>query len=157
MKLLPLALLLLATTWSFGAAAADDLAGAAKDAKAKRRKSTAKVITNEDVKKSKGKLIELPSLPPLPDEGPQPTLSEKHAADKKSKTEQDALLAAARQNVAALEKQLAALEQKYYDENDLDRRDGELVKQFNDVAAKLQAAQKELAALAPPEASGTQP
>jgi hypothetical protein len=155
MKRLPIALLLLATTWSLGvatgdltAAAADDLASAAKDAKAKRRKSTSKVITNEDVKKSKGKLIEIPALPPIPgEEGPQPTLAEKHAADKKTKAEHDALLTAAQRNVATLEKELAALEQQYYDENDLDRRDGELVKQFNDVKTRLDNARRELSAL----------
>jgi hypothetical protein len=166
MKHFPLALLLLATTWSFstvasgaaasGGTATDKLTEAARAAKAKRKKSTAKVLTNEDVKKSKGKLVETPQLPPLPDEGPQQTLSEKHAADKKSKVESDALLATARQNVATLEKQLATLEQKYYDENDLDRRDGELVKQFDDVAAKLQSARKELAALTPPEPDSAQ-
>jgi hypothetical protein len=145
MKSLAFALLLLATTWSFGAAA-DDLVETAKSAKAKRRKSTSKVITNADVKKSKGKLLETP-LRPLPDEAPQPTLAEKHAADKKIRAARDERLTAARSTVATLEKELAALEQKYYEENDLDRRDGVLVKQFNEVKERLDAARKELAAV----------
>ncbi|HYI09666.1 MAG TPA: hypothetical protein VEK57_11435 [Thermoanaerobaculia bacterium] len=146
MKPLALALLLLATTWSFGAAA-DDLVETARTAKAKRKKSTSKVITNEDVKKSKGKLLETP-LRPLPDEPPQPTLAEKHAADRKIRAEHNQLLAAAKANVATLEKELAALEQRYYEEDDLDRRDGELVKQFNDVKTRLDTARKELEQLA---------
>jgi hypothetical protein len=39
---------------------------------------------------------------------------------------------------------LATLEQQYYEENDLDRRDGELVRRFNDTKAKLELAKKEL-------------
>ncbi len=146
MKLLALALLLLATT-----VAADELIDAAKEAKAKRRKSTTKVITNADLKKSKGKVIETKELPPLPaDLVPQQGMVEKHEAEKKSQAEAAIRLAATRQKVAMLEEELATLERRYYEENDLDRRDREIVPQFNDVKTRLEAAQRELSALDPP-------
>lgn len=144
MKPLALALLLLTT-----AVAADDLIEVAREAKAKRKKSTTKVITNADVKKSKGKLVET-AVPPLPaDAAPQQSSAEKHEAAKKSHAERERKLAAAQQNVAALEKALAAIEQKYYDENDLDRRDKVIVKEFAETKAKLDAARQELAAAQP--------
>jgi hypothetical protein len=146
MKTLLVAVLLIAAT----AASADDLVSAAKAAKAKRKKSTTKVITNADVKKAKGTLIEnqlaeVPAVPPRNE-----TLLEKQARERKERTAADGKLAAAEQAVAHLAKELAALEQKYYEENDLDRRDGELVRRFNDVKAKLDAARKELELIAPP-------
>ena len=46
------------------AAFAGDLTDAAKGAKSKRKKSTSKVLTNADVKKSKGKVVDTPNLSP---------------------------------------------------------------------------------------------
>jgi hypothetical protein len=60
-------------------------------------------------------------------------------------------LAAAKATVAQFEKELATIEQKYYEENDLDRRDAELVRRFNDTKMKLEAARKELEVLEPAE------
>ena len=146
MKRILLAVLMITSTVMF----ADDLVEVAKAAKAKRKKSTTRVITNADVKKAKSKLIEnktgeLPAVEPLPAES---TL-QKHEREKKERAAADVKLAAAKAAVADFEKELAGIEQKYYEENDLDRRDTELVRRFNDTKAKLEAARKELEALEP--------
>lgn len=152
MKRLLVAVLLIATT----AMAADDLVTAAKDAKAKRKKSTTKVITNADVKKAKSKLIEnktaeLEKVEPLPTE----SSLEKQARERKERAANDLKIAAVKTTIAGFEKELATLEQRYYEENDLDRRDGELMRKFADVKAKLDVAKKELAALVPETPSET--
>ena len=154
MKRLLLAVLLIAVTSAFG----DDLVDAAKAAKAKRKKSTTKVITNADVKKAKATLAE--NKPPeIPIEAaPAESSLEKQARERKAQTAADLKLHAAEKTLAEFEKELAAVEQKYYEENDLDRRDKELVRKFNDVRAKRDAAKKELEALLPPvDATSQQP
>ena len=152
MKRLLLAVLLIAVTSAFG----DDLVDAARTAKAKRKKSTTKVITNADVKKAKAKLVE--NKPPdVPVEAlPAESSLEKQARERQAQTAADIKLHAAEKTLADFEKELAAIEQKYYEENDLDRRDKELVRRFNDVKAKRDAAKKELEALMPPS-SDSQP
>jgi hypothetical protein len=149
MKRLLLAVLLIAPVVISGAFG-DDLVDAAKAAKAKRKKSTTKVITNSDVKKAKAKLVE--NKPPeIPVDATPPESSlEKQARERQAQTAADIKLAAARKTLAEFEKELAAVEQKYYEENDLDRRDKELVRRFNDLKAKRDAAQKELEGLMPP-------
>lgn len=151
MKRLLLAVLLIATVALTGAMWADDLVEAAKAAKAKRKKSTTKVITNADVKKAKSKLIENKGAEAVPVE-PLPTESmlQKHERQRKESAEAEVKLAAAKATVTQFEKELAAIEQKYYEEDDLDRRDLELVRRFNDTKAKLEAARKELEVLVPP-------
>lgn len=145
MKHLLLAVLLIAVT-AYG----DDLVDAAKAAKAKRKKSTTKVITNADVKKAKAKLVETkPSEIPA-EATPAESSLEKQSRERLEQTAADIKLAAARKTLAEFEKELAAIEQKYYEENDLDRRDKELVRRFNDVKAKRDAAKKDLEALMPP-------
>jgi hypothetical protein len=147
MKRILLAVLMIAAT----AMVADDLVDAAKAAKAKRKKSTAKVITNADVKKAKSKLIEN-KLEPLPETAalPQESMLEKQAREKREREAADVKLAAARNVVTGFEKELATIEQQYYETNDLNRRDTELVRRFNDVKAKLDVARQELEALTPP-------
>lgn len=132
-------LALILTLCLAAAALAGDLTNAAKGAKSKRQKSTSKVITNADVKKSKGKIVETPNLAPAPVEK-EPTLTEQFEAKKAAEKAANELRAKHGQLVADLEKELAAIEQQYYEENDLDRRDTEIVKKFNDVKAKLDAA-----------------
>src|SRR5687768_12440928 len=109
MKLLALALLLAATTYVVG----DDLAEAAKAAKAakaKRKTSTTKVITNADVKKSKGKVVEN-TLKPLPaDTAPSETMTERHTRQKKENAAYAAQLEAAEKAVRELEAELALIE-----------------------------------------------
>ncbi len=149
MKRLLLAVLLIAPVVISGAFG-DDLVDAAKAAKAKRKKSTTKVITNTDVKKAKAKLVET-KPPEIPiDATPAESSLEKQSRERLAQTAADIRLAAAKKTLAEFEKELAAIEQKYYDENDLDRRDKELVRRFNDVKAKRDAAQKELEVLMPP-------
>ena len=127
---------------------ASALVDASKDAKSKRKTSTTKVITNADVKKSKGKLIEKPGqkLPPVK---PEPTLAEKAEAERAARLEHEAKLSEVTARVKTLEAELAKIEQAYFEENDLDRRDGVVAKQFEDVKIKLDAARIELAALNP--------
>ena len=120
------------------AALAGDLTNAAKGAKDKRKKSTSKVITNADVKKSKGKVAETPNVAPAVEK--EPTLTEKHEAQKAANKVASEARAKQEQLIAQLEKELAAIEQQYYDENDLNRRDTEIVPKFNAVKAKLDAA-----------------
>ena len=123
----------------------DDVVDTAKDAKAKRKKSTTKVITNADVKKSKGKIV----TTSVPHTTPEkvPSLSDQAEAKRAAENRAAELRAAHDKLVADLEKQLEVLEQQYYDETDLAKRDTEIVKKFNDVKAKLDAAH----ASAPPK------
>jgi hypothetical protein len=148
MKRLLLAVLLIAVPIAASAAYADDLVDAARAAKAKRKKSTTHVITNAEVKKAKGTVTEN-KLPAQPLAKQPESLVDQQQRMRKERATTDASLAAAQRKVADLEKEAAALEQRYYDENDLDRRDGELVKRFNDVKARLNAAYADLDALAP--------
>lgn len=126
------------------------LVEAAKEAKAKRKTSTTKVITNADVKKSKGKLTVLPGAPekprPLDTVGP----IAKFEAEKKAKAAADALIAAADQKIADLENELAIIEQAYYDEGDPDVRDRMIRKKFEATKALLEVARAERAALNTP-------
>jgi hypothetical protein len=147
MKRLLLAVLMIVATAAF----ADDLVDAARAAKAKRKKSTTKVITNADVKKAKAKLAEnKPSAIPV-EAIPAESSLEKQARERQERLDGDIKVAAAKKALADFEKELAMLEQKYYEENDLDRRDTELVRRFNDVKAKRDAAKKELEVLMPPD------
>lgn len=129
-------------------AADDTLVGVAKDAKEKRRKTTSKVITNTDVRKSKGKLgtTNVATTPVVR----EPTLMEKHRASRAAEAAAAAHKAKYEAVIAQLEKELAAIEQSYYDENDLHRRDTQLVTRFNDVRAKLEAARKAMESPAQP-------
>ncbi|HVG25531.1 MAG TPA: hypothetical protein VND45_15345 [Thermoanaerobaculia bacterium] len=131
MRLLALLLLL--------AAADDTLVDAAKAAKEKRRKSTTKVLTNADVKKSKGRIVTTPNVSGAPVQR-EPTLLEKQAATRAADRAAEEKRAAADKLIASYEKELAAIEQSYYNTNDLDYRDTVLVQRFNDVKAKLDAA-----------------
>lgn len=131
MKILALLLALLA--------ADDSLVDVAKAAKEKRRKSTTKVLTNADVKKSKGKIATTPNVSEEPVK-PEPTLMEKYEAAKAAEKALAEKRAASEQQIGELEKELAAIEQSYYDTNDLNYRDTVLVKRFAEVKAKLDAA-----------------
>lgn len=152
MKSLAIALLLAATA-AFAAPSADEkpkaagddqaLVDAARQAKTHRKKSTSRVITNADVKKSKGK-VATTNAPTTPVEH-EPTLIERYEADRAARLEHDQARAAAQKTVDELQKELAAIEQQYFEEDDLDRRDKEIVKRFASVKARLDAAREELA------------
>lgn len=120
------------------------LVEASKDAKSKRKTSTTKVITNADVKKSKGKVVQKPGTPaPATDTKPEPTSLEKQAMERAARQIAEARLATAQKLVAELERELAAIETSYYETNDLDYRDKVLTKRFADVKARLDEARKE--------------
>ena len=121
------------------AVADDTLVEAAKQAKEKRKKSTTRVLTNADVKKSKGKVVTTPNVSDEPVR-PEPTLMEKHQAARAAEKALAEQRAASDELIAALEKELAAIEQSYYNENDLNYRDTVLVPRFNEVKAKWNAA-----------------
>src|SRR5438270_4621613 len=110
------------------------------------KKSTKKVITNADVKKSSGKLTTLPAAtkstaPP--------------AAPKMSVADQDKLLHdraaaqkrtdAAQSKVNDLDKELDRIEQAYYAENDPNYRDKTIAARFEQTKKELESARKELA------------
>lgn len=145
MKRLLIAVLLIVATTMW----ADDLVEAAKAAKAKRKKSTTKVITNADVKKAKSKLIENKTAAVPVEPLPQESSLQKQERERKERAAADVRVAAAQTSVAQFEKELELLERKYYEENDLDLRDSEIVRRFNDTKAKLDVARKELEALLP--------
>jgi hypothetical protein len=152
MKRIALVLVLTAAA----ALAADDLVETAKAAKEKRKKSTTKVITNADVKKAKGKIVEKPPAgAPATDTAAAPSLAEQYESGYRDRLVADAKRAAAQKRVDELEKQLAAIEQSYYEENDLDRRDKELVRKFENVKKQLDDARRS-AGFQPagPQASG---
>jgi len=153
------ALLLLLCLGAAVIARGGDLTDAAKDAKTKRaKKGTTKVITNADVKKSKGK-IQTTTVPDTP-VTPEPSMMEKYQAERAAKLVADAKLAEVVKRVADLEKELAAIEQSYYEENDLTKRDTVIVKRFDEVKAKLDAAKAEWSAAvsaAGPQASAPAP
>ena len=140
MKLLLIAILLLSDTSA--------VVDASKAAKEKRKKSSTKVITNSDVKKSKGKIVETPGTA---GEAPPATesLVEKHAADRKARLENDAKRIVLEKDVADLERELARIEQSYYDENDLNRRDTVITARFAETKTKLDAAKKALDTVTP--------
>lgn len=108
-----------------------------------------KVITNKDVKKSKGKIATtspkpLPAAtePTAPD---QRTMTEVATAHNKSVREADDRVAAAKVKFDALEKDLSAIEQSYYQEKDLNVRDTVIQQRFAQAKRQLDAARKELA------------
>ena len=123
------------------------LVDASKEAKAKRKSSTTKVITNADVKKSKGKVVVKTGVAPASSGSPQPTLAEKQEAERTARLAKEAKVAELQQTVAKLEAEVAALETSYYEANDLDYRDKVIVKRFNETKQKLDAAKKDLAAV----------
>lgn len=120
-----------------------DLVAAAKKAKAGRVAIPRKPITNADVKKAKGKLIELPGKATAETARPaveQWTTEEKHQQARKATAAADKVQADATKKVADLEKELAAIEQSYYEENDPAYRDDVIRKKFDEKKQELAAA-----------------
>lgn len=150
-KTVVIALLCVAAAFSLRAqqtkpkATNQDLVSAAKQSKAKRKKSATKVITNKDVKKANGKLIELPpSKKPAAKVVRVPTIEEQDAAYKQRK-ETSERYEAAQKSVDKLQKQVDEIEQQYYEENDPNYRDNVIQKRFEQAKRQLQDAQQELA------------
>ena len=124
-----------------------DLVAAAKKAKEGRVAIPRKVITNSDVKKAKGKLIELPASKatgPLAAIDAQSSI-EKHGQEMKAAAAAEQVQVVSAKKVADLEKELAAIEQSYYEENDPAFRDDVIRKKFDLKKAQLDAARAALA------------
>lgn len=105
-----------------------------------------KTITNADVKKSSGKITELPpsGAPASPPAGPPVSTLAEHEAKKKALAAAEKRVADAESGVAELEKELARVEQSYYEASDLSYRDTTLVARFNQTKKQLDAARAQL-------------
>jgi len=111
------------------------------------KKSTKKVITNADVKKSAGKVTNTPATTTTTTSAP--------AAAPMTIADQDKLLRdraaaqkrtdAAQAKVNDLDKELDRLEQAYYSENDPNYRDKTIAERFEQTKKELESARKELA------------
>src|SRR5258708_7189715 len=137
MKPLPLMILLLAA--AIAHADDTDLVKVAKKVPA------GTVITNDSVKKNatprSGKTGAAPAALVIPKGA-----LEIQAEQKRLRDAADAQLHDAEEAVAKLEKELAAVEQSYYDESNPDIRDREITLRFALTGKKLETAKKELAA-----------
>ena len=109
-----------------------------------------KPITNADVKKSTGKIIEKPADgvgAPAPGRAPEagaPTLA-MHEAKKKALAASQKSVADKEVKVAELEKELARIEQSYYEASDPNVRDNAIAPRFEQTRKQLDAARAELA------------
>jgi dynactin complex subunit len=110
------------------------------------KKSTKKVITNADVKKSSGKVTTVPaaaksttlaSAPPMSIANQDKLLHDRAAAQKRTD--------AAQAKVNDLDKELDRLEQAYYAESDPNYRDKTIAQRFEQTKQQLDSARKELA------------
>ena len=131
-----------------------DLVAAAKEAKNKRKKPETKVLTNADVKKAKGTLIELKSpAGEAAAESPEvlPAPLELQDEQRRKRMELEAKIAEVEKTIGALERQLELIEQRYYEENDPDRRDKLIRPQFEEKKKELEGARAELETLRPAE------
>jgi len=124
-----------------------DLVKAARASGGPKKKSTTKVITNADVKKSTGKLIELPPkkeiAAPAPVQQSEIAAAEEAKKVRAVKAKQVGDLQA---KVQKLEKELASIEQSYYESNDPVARDNDIARKFAETKSQLAQARKELAA-----------
>jgi hypothetical protein len=129
------------------AAFGDDspLVKASKQSMRKGKKSASKVITNADLKRSKGKLITLQSST-MADIPPAPAKSrlELQAEERQQHAAADLRRTAAEKKVSELEQELARIEQSYYEENDPVIRDTKIAKKFAETKGKLEAAKRDL-------------
>jgi membrane-bound lytic murein transglycosylase B len=110
-------------------------------------KKTGKVITNADVKKAAAKpgtaASPAPATTPATDtQGPL----EKQDEQRRARAAATERVANAEKKAAELEAELRRLEQAYYEESDLNRRDRVLVPRFEQTKKQLDEAKAELAA-----------
>jgi len=123
---------------------------AAKASGGPKKKSTTKVITNADVKKTKGKLVVLPqkksdaaeaSPKPVDNRGPL----QKQDDDRRAMDAATVQVTTAQKKVDDLTKELRRIEETYYAENDPNYRDSTIAGQFKQAKQQLDDARKELA------------
>lgn len=122
------------------------LVDASKGAKAKRKKSSTKVITNADVKKSKGKLIVIsPTKMDEPPAGEKKTLTlAEHEEQRRLRISASERVTTAEKNASELESEIVRLEQRFYEENDPEYRDNVIQKKFTEAKRQLDDAKREL-------------
>jgi hypothetical protein len=128
-----------------------ELVEASKAAKAAREKKGGKkrkVITNADVKKSKGKLdTYVPKELPAGTEVTVVTTSmlEQHERNRRALKAAEERHAIAEKRVSELQKDLNALELSFYEENDPNYRDGVIQQRFAQTKRQLEESRTELA------------
>lgn len=110
-----------------------------------RKKSSHKVITNADVKKSKAKLIVVGSKTPPPATAVPKGAIQQQDDRMRARDAADAKVAAAEKQVAELEKEMHRIEQSFYDENDVTYRDEVIRKRFDQARRQVEEARKALA------------
>jgi len=132
------------------AAAAQDapVVEAAKKGKEARKKSTTKVITNADVKKSKGKVVVKSGTPAPPVEAKKDDKPPLAKADDlhRARAAAEESVSAAEKKVAELERELRNVEESYYAENDPSYRDDVIRKRFEQTKKQLETARTDLTA-----------
>jgi hypothetical protein len=124
------------------------LVKAAKASGGPKKKTTKKVITNADVKKSKGNLVVLPLKPTeaaATASQPQKTSLQKQDEQRKASGVASIRVTTAEKKVGELEKELRRIEDAYYAENDPNYRDKTITDRFNQTKKQLDDARKELA------------
>jgi dynactin complex subunit len=112
-----------------------------------KKKIPKKVITNDDVKKSSGKVT---TLPPTAPPAPSSAVAPKDPLAEQDKLIRDRAAAqkrtdAAQAKVNDLDKELERLEQAYYAENDPNYRDKTIAERFEQTKKQLETARKDLA------------
>ncbi|HUF16481.1 MAG TPA: hypothetical protein VMS12_00390 [Thermoanaerobaculia bacterium] len=138
------------TTSAEEASAKDSpLVRAAKNAKARRGAKTV-VITDADVKSSKGKLSiissrELPKMEGAPAETPANQPATVQVSAQKQKEDARARYERAQQEVATIERTLRTAEENYYNEDDATIRDQVIEARFDRAKKQLDKAREELA------------
>jgi hypothetical protein len=109
------------------------------------------VITNADVKKSSGKLV--PAKPkaaaaPAKPEPPKPAPVDEDELYRQ-RVAADAALSAAQQKVTDLQRELRAVEESFYEENDPEVRDRVIAPKFAEAKKRLDDAKAALLNLTP--------
>jgi hypothetical protein len=106
-----------------------------------------KTITNADVKKAAGNVTETPAAgtPASPPAGPPASTLAEFEAKKKAVAAAEKRVVDAASVVADLEKELARVEQSYYEASDLNDRDTTIVARFNQTKKQLDDARAKLA------------
>jgi len=129
------------------------LVKAARESKARRDggEKSRITITNEDVEKSGGKLIQSTNKPldPLPSSKPTSDEMRQVAAENAKAARREELQAQILKHqttVRDLEKELRRIEETYYNEDDPDYREDVLAQNFEETRDQLEAARKDLAA-----------
>lgn len=129
------------------------LVRAARESKARREEGEKSriTITNEDVEKSGGKLIQTTTKPlePLPSSTPSAEEMRQVAAENarsERRADLQAQVARHQKTVTELEKELRRIEETYYNEDDPDYREDVLATSFEDTKKQLDEARKQLAA-----------